>query len=423
MQTYRPRIADQLLGAALRRAGAVQVVGPKWCGKTTTAQQATVDAVYFQDPDRRAGYQQLASVQPSALLAGRKPKLLDEWQDVPTVWDAVRFAVDRDPSPGQYVLTGSCVADSDEIKHTGTGRIAKVVMRPMTLFESGESGGAVSLAQLADGADIAGQGLGGIGDVAAAICRGGWPAALRREPDTWGALASDYVTSLVESDISRVDEVEKNPRRVRLLMRSLARNEATQAAMTTLAADMRTDEAASGNGLSTNTIAVYLAALRRLYVVDDQEAWAPAVRSKAAIRTSPVRRFCDPSIAAALLGLTPDTLVVDYSTFGLLFESLCVRDLRVYAEALGAGVFGYRDSRDLECDAIVEWPDGRWGAIEVKIDPRHADAAADTLLTVNRLVRSQHGGPPAFLAVVTATGFAYRRPDGVYVLPITCLAP
>jgi len=416
---YRTRIADRLLAAALRRAPAVQVVGPKWCGKTTTAEQATVDAVYFQDPDRRAGYHQLASVEPSALLAGGRPKLLDEWQDVPTVWDAVRFAVDRDGTPGQFVLTGSSVPTSDEVRHAGTGRFAKVVMRPMTLAESGESSAEVSLEHLAGGADIAGQGAGGVGDVAAAICRGGWPAALRREPDTWGALAADYVDSLVESDISRVDGVDKNPRRVRTLMRSLARNESTEAAMTTLQADMSADEAR----LSTNTIAVYLAALRRLYVIDDQEAWAPAVRAKTPIRTSPVRRFCDPSIAAALLGLTGDTLLVDYATFGLLFESLCVRDLRVYAEASGASVFHYRDARDLECDAVVEWPDGRWGAVEVKIDPRHADDAAAVLLKLSRLVRSQHGGPATFLAVVTATGVAYRRPDGVYVLPITCLGP
>ncbi|MDR3068203.1 MAG: DUF4143 domain-containing protein, partial [Cellulomonas sp.] len=396
--TYRPRIVDRQLAAALRRAGAVQIVGPKWCGKTTTAEQATVEAVYFQDPDRRASYRQLASAQPSALLAGRKPKLLDEWQDVPTVWDAVRFAVDRDPTPGQFVLTGSSVPVTDEVRHSGTGRFATVAMRPMTLFESGESSGEVSLANLADGADIAGQGTGAVDSLAAAICRGGWPAALRRDPDTWGALAADYVDSLVESDVSRVDGVEKNPRRVRTLMRSLARNESTEAAMTTLQADMATDEATlANNRLSTNTISVYLTALRRLYVVDDQEAWAPAVRSKAAIRSSPVRRFCDPSIAAALLGLSPSTLLVDFSTIGLLFESLCVRDLRVYAEAGGAGVFHYRDARGLECDAIVEWPDGRWGAIEVKIDPRHEDDAAATLLTLGRRVRSQHGGPPTFL--------------------------
>jgi predicted AAA+ superfamily ATPase len=375
--------------------------------------------VYFQDPDRRAAYTQLAAAQPSALLAGAKPVLLDEWQDAPTMWDAVRYAVDRDPSPGQFILTGSSVPREDEIRHTGAGRFAKVTMRPMTLFESDESTGQVALGDLAAGEGIAGQGLGDLRDVAAAICRGGWPAAVLRGANGWRELAADYVDFIVESDVSRVDGIEKNPRRVRLLMRSLARNESSEAAMTTVRADMSADEAR----LSVNTIAVYLAALRRLYVIDDQEPWAPAARSKTAIRTSAVRRFCDPSIAAALLGLTPKKLMVDFNTFGLLFESLCVRDLRVYAEAAGAGVFHYRDARGLECDAIVEWPDGRWGAIEIKLDVSHEDDAAATLLRVQRLVRSQHGGPPAFLAVLTGTGYAYQRADGVYSLPITSLSP
>jgi predicted AAA+ superfamily ATPase len=408
--------------------GAVQVLGPKWCGKTTTAERVAKDVISFQDPDRRVGYLQLAAAQPSALLTGAKPLLLDEWQDAPTMWDAVRFAVDRDPSPGQYILTGSSVPRDDEIRHSGTGRFARVVMRPMSLFESGESTGEVALADLFRRTEITGRGLGDLRDLARAVCRGGWPAAVVASArpdhgvdgyDGGRELASDYVDSIVESDVSRIDGIEKNPRRVRLLMRSLARNESSEAALTTVRADMAADEAR----LSTNTIAVYLAALRRLYVVDDQDAWMPAVRSKAAIRTSPVRRFCDPSIAASLLGLTPDKLMVDFATFGLLFESLCVRDLRAYADAAGAGVFHYRDARGLECDAIVELPDGRWGAVEVKLDVRREDEAAATLLNVQRLVRSQHGGPPVFLAVVTGRGHAYQRTDGVYSVPITALRP
>ena len=419
VENYRIRIADHLIDDALHRAGAVQIVGPKWCGKTTTTERFAAQSVYFQDPDRRVSYQRIAAEQPSLLLRGDRPLLLDEWQDAPQMWDAVRFAVDRDPTMGQFILTGSTISTSDEIRGSGTGRFARVTMRPMSLFESGDSSGQVSLASILDGNEIYATSDAGLEDIAGLIARGGWPVSVTHMDEYGQARAKDYVESIIDSDVSRVDGVDKNPRRVRLLMRSLARNESTQTAMTTLAADMTADEST----LSTNTIGVYLSALRRLYVIEDQEAWPLAVRSKTAIRTSATRRYCDPSIPAALLDLTPSKMMVDFNTFGLLFESLCVRDLRVYAESMGATVYHYHDGRGLEADAIIEFPDGRWGAVEIKLQSVNEDKAADTLLAVKRLVRSQHGGPASFLMILTSSGIARCRPDGVYVVPITCLKP
>jgi len=418
---YKPRIADALLRSALQTTGAVHVVGPKWCGKTTTAERASRSAVYFQDPDNRGVYRQIAETKPSRLLNGEKPVLLDEWQDAPTMWDAVRFAVDRDGAPGQFILTGSSVPrDPDQqIRHSGAGRISWLRMRTMSLFESGESSGTASLGGILRQEDIDGAALDRLETVAEAVVRGGWPAAVARGETQPGLLAESYVESLLESDISRVDGIEKNPNRVRLLMRSLARNESTEAAMTTLRGDMAADD----GSLSVNTIGVYLNSLRRLFVLDEQDAWAPAVRSKTAIRTSPVRRFCDPSIAAVLLRMSPAKLLSDFNTFGLLFESLCVRDLKAYAQANDADVFRYRDARNLECDAIVEARDGRWGAVEVKLGANRVEEACATLRSVREHVRSQHGGGPSFLLVITAEGMAYRRPDGIYVAPATCLGP
>jgi len=376
-------------------------------------------SVYFQDPDHRDDYRRIAAEQPSLLLKGERPVLLDEWQDAPQIWDAVRFAVDRGHDMGMFLLTGSSVPGPEEIRHTGTGRFARIVMRPMSLFESADSSGEVALRSIIDGDSIYAASRGGLESVARLIARGGWPVSVTRDDEFGQARARDYVTSIVDSDISRIDGVDKNPRRVQRLMRSLARNESTNAAMTTLQGDMVADD----SSLSTNTIGVYLAALRRLYVIEDQEAWPMAVRSKTVIRTSAKRRYCDPSIPAALLDLTPAKMLVDFNTFGLLFYSLCVRDLRVYAEAIGARVFYYRDGRDLEADAIIELPDGRWGAVEVKLESTREDEAARTLLDIKRLVRSQHGGEASFLMVVTANGIAHRRADGVCVVPITCLKP
>ena len=417
---YRVRFADELLERALKTTGAVQVIGPKWCGKTTTAERVSNTAIYFQDPDERRRLQSIAAEKPSILLAGEKPILLDEWQDAPEMWDAVRFAVDRDNTPGQYILTGSSVIkDYEKISHTGTGRFSKVRMRTMSLFESGESNGSISLLDIVNGNDVSGSSKAGLEEIAFTIARGGWPASVSLNDDFSLYRARDYVDSIAESDISRVDGVEKNPKRVKLLMRSLARNESSEAKMTTLKADMESDE----GDLSTNTIAVYLNALRRLYVLEEQEAWAPAVRDKTAMRSSPIRRYCDPSVAVALLRMTPEKLLVDFNTFGLLFESLCIRDLKIYAEAIDGNVFHYRDARGLEADAIIELGDGRWGAIEIKLEGRNEEKAASSLLKLQREVRSQHGGAASFLAIITAVGMAYRRNDGIYMVPLACLRP
>lgn len=416
---YKPRIADELLNDALGRVGAVQIVGPKWCGKTTTAEQKAKSAVFFQDPDTRDTNQQIASEKPSLLLQGSKPLLLDEWQDAPKMWDAVRFAVDRSGKLGQFILTGSSVVESDEIYHSGTGRFARVRMRPMSLYESGESDGSVSLQDVAAGRQIEGNSRLDLEDIAQLMTRGGWPQSVINKSESSSKAAYDYVEAIVNTDSSKVDGIEKNPSRVRLLMRSLARNESTEAAMTTLQADMSADE----GRISVNTIAQYLGALRRLYVLEEQEAWAIAVRSKTAQRTSPIRRYTDPSIPCALLRLSPEKLMVDFNTFGLLFESLCVRDLRTYAEAIDAQVYHYRDARGLECDAIVEFADGRWGAVEIKLQDSKVEAAIKNLHNIKDKVQTQHGGEASFLMVLTAKGISYQRSDGVCVVSVGCLRP
>jgi predicted AAA+ superfamily ATPase len=416
---YKPRFADDRLQQALKRAGAVQIVGPKWCGKTTTALQQAKSVVYFQNPDTRAANLRIANEKPSLLLQGNKPLLLDEWQDAPVMWDAVRFAVDSATQVGQYILTGSTVINSKEIMHSGAGRFAKLRMRTMSLAESGESNGTVSLAGIAASEEASGTSALTLEDLAYLLVRGGWPHSLSLPKDAAWQVASDYTEAIVNIDSSKVDGIEKNPNRVRLLMRSLARNESSEARIATLRSDM----AAESDALAANTVAQYLTALRSLYVLEEQEAWAPAVRSKTAQRTSPIRRYCDPSIGCALLGLTPDKLLVDYNTFGLLFESLCIRDLRAYAEVLNASIFHYRDARGLECDAIIEFADGRWGAVEIKLQDSQLDKAVQTLMQIRDKVKSQHGGAAAFLMVITAKGYAYRRNDGIYVVPIGCLAP
>jgi predicted AAA+ superfamily ATPase len=420
-RTYRPRVADELLRRAMRTSGAVQIVGPKWCGKTTSALQVAAEARYLQDPDQRQEYAQLGHDKPSLLLRGNKPLLLDEWQDVPQLWDAVRFAVDRDPTPGQFLLTGSAVPNvqaKTEIRHSGTGRFARLRMRPMSLFESNESSGDVSLDSLFDDGPVDGVTTLTHDALAAAIVRGGWPASVVGHDDGT-ERARDYVDSVIESDISRVDGVEKNPKRVRLLMRSLARNESTEATMTTLQQDMVADD----GSLAMNTIVHYLNSLRQLYILDEQEAWAQAVRSKVVQRTKAIRRYCDPSLPAALLRLTADKLLADYNTFGLLFESLAIRDLRTYADADDATVYHYRDARGLECDAIIERGDGRWAAVEIKLSSQRHDEARQTLLTVRDRVRSQHGGPPTCLIAITSGSYAYRDFDGISWVPLGCLRP
>jgi predicted AAA+ superfamily ATPase len=415
---YLKRIADNVLDAHLEASGAVLIEGPKWCGKTWTANEKAKSTLFMQDPDRRDAYLKTADTKPSVLLRGKTPRLLDEWQEAPVLWDAVRYAIDQRGDVGQFILTGSAVPNDNAVQHTGTGRISRMLMRTMTLYESGESNGEVSLKDIFDGnSECDGVSTLSIEQLASTLTRGGWPASIGDKESVALRRVSDYVEAVINTDISRVDGVEKSPARVRALMRSLARNISTMANMSTIRNDIAGDE----ESISDKTISSYLNALRRIYVVEDLPAWSPALRSKTTIRTSPKRHFIDPSIATTVLRATPNSLLDDFNTFGLLFESLCIRDLRVYSQAIDGEVFHYRDKSGLEADAIVHLKDGRWGAIEVKMGTMETEMAAKNLLALREKVNTDKMREPSFLMVLTGTELAYRRDDGVYIVPIGCL--
>jgi len=415
---YLKRIADSILDAALESSGAILIEGPKWCGKTRTAEEKAQSVLYMQDPDYTASYLKAADTKPSLLLKGDTPRLIDEWQMAPVIWDAIRFAVDKRRESGQFILTGSAVPTDNAVAHTGTGRISRMLMRTMTLYESMESNGSISLKSLFDGTTD-GEGLSAltIEGLAYALARGGWPASVGEKESAALRQVYDYVEAVINIDVSRDDGVEKNPARVRALMRSLARNVSSMANFSTIKRDIASDE----DSISEKSIASYLNALRRIFVVEDLPAWSPAMRSKTTIRTSPKRHFTDPSIAAAVLRVSPDGLFQDFNTFGLLFESLCVRDLRVYAQAIDGEVFHYRDKSGLEADAIVHLKDGRWGAIEVKMGAKETEIAAENLKILRDKVNVEKMKEPSFLMVLTAGELGYRRNDGVYIVPIGCL--
>lgn len=416
---YLPRVADSMLAERLERKGAVQIKGAKWCGKTATAMQKAESVVFMQDPDKREQNTRLAEVKPSLLLEGSEPRLLDEWQVAPQLWDAVRFAIDKDPTPGRFILTGSAVPGEKPL-HSGTGRFAFLTMRPMSLFESQDSTGEVSLRSLFDGQDVGGATTLDIVDLAFLTARGGWPLSVLME-NRGAALgtARDYVDAVCNEDISRIDGVTRNPDRARALLRSYARNLCSQASDATLRDDLQS----IGESMSQPTFASYIDALVDVFVIEDVRAWSPRLRSKTAIRTSPTRCFVDPSIAVAALGASPDHLLHDLRTFGLLFEALCIRDLRVYVEALGGNLYHYRDKSGLEADAVVVLDDGRWGLIEVKMGPSRIDEGAASLLTLAGKLDTQAMGEPSFLAVVCTEQYAYTRKDGVHVIPLGCLKP
>jgi uncharacterized protein len=416
--TYMPRLCDAELQSALEASGAVLIEGAKWCGKTSTAGHASRSILYMQDPDHTRSYQAMADTKPSLLLKGATPRLLDEWQIAPVLWDAVRFEVDKRAETGQFILTGSAVPSDNVTAHTGTGRISRITMRPMSLFESSESNGSVSLRALFDG-DLNIEALSGLSieNIAFAICRGGWPATIKRRGPAALRMAMDYTEAVINHDVSRVDNIEKNPERVRLLLRSLARNIATTASLPTIMADLE----ATDVSLSDKTISTYLNALRRIFVVEDLPAWSPSLRSKTAIRTSAKRHFVDPSIATAVLRTNPGGLLKDFQYFGFLFEALCTRDLRIYAQRNDGDVFHYRDKSGLEADLIVRLRDGRWAAIEVKLGQKQIDDAAENLLALKARIDEEKMGEASFLMVVTGGQYAYRRNDGVLVVPVGCL--
>jgi predicted AAA+ superfamily ATPase len=417
-QRYLSRIADRVLRTALEASGAVLIEGPKWCGKTRTAVESAASTLFMQDPDYTESYLKAADTKPSLLLRGETPRLIDEWQMAPVLWDAVRHAVDQRGASGQFILTGSAVPKDNAVRHTGAGRISRIRMRPMTLFESLESSGDVSLKSLFDNTgDGEGVSFLTIEKLAFALTRGGWPASVGEKESVALRRVHDYVDTVIHTDVSRVDGVERNPARMRALMRSLARNVSAAVNLTTIRNDIAGDE----DTISDKTISSYLNALRRIFVVEDLPAWNPAMRSKTALRTSPKRHFTDPSVATAVLRASPAGLLGDFNTFGLMFESLCVRDLRVYAQAIDGEVFHYRDKSGLEADAIVQLRDGRWGAVEVKMGAKEIETAAENLKKLKGKINLDKMNEPSFLMVLTATEFAYRRADGVYIVPIGCL--
>ena len=417
-KSYIPRLCDADLQLALQSSGAVLIEGAKWCGKTSTASKASRSVVYMQDPDNAGAYLAMADTKPSLLLKGETPRLIDEWQMAPVLWDAVRFEVDKRGQTGQFILTGSAVPSDNVTAHTGTGRISRLTLRPMSLFESLESNGALSLRTLFDGnQDVEASSELSIEEIAFALCRGGWPASIKHRGATALRMATDYVEAVINYDVSRVDNVDKNPDRVRLLLRSLARNIATSATYQTIRSDME----ATDISISDKTINSYINALRRIFVVEDLPAWSPSLRSKTAIRTSAKRHFVDPSIATAVLRTNPDGLLKDFQYFGFLFESLCTRDMRVYAQKNDGDVFHYRDKSGLESDLIVRLRDGRWAAIEVKLGKKQIDEAAENLLSLKARIDEDKMGSASFLMVITGGQYAYRRSDGVLVVPIACL--
>lgn len=419
-RAYMPRVSDALLARKMQAAGAVQIKGPKWCGKTATAEQVAASAVYLQDPDSGPDYLRLAELKPSALLEGAEPRLLDEWQMAPQLWDAVRYAIDRGHGRGRFILTGSALPrEHERPAHSGVGRIARLTMRTMSLFEAGESTGEVSLAALFEGKDDV-TALSGfdIEQIAFAVCRGGWPeAVMEKNRETALAMARDYIAELLDADIEEMDGVRRNRTWMRSILRSYARNTASEAALATIAADMQDEPP------SRDTVSEYVDALNRACVLDDLDAWAPRLRSKTAVRTSPTRHFCDPSLAAAMLSATPAGLLADFETFGLLFESLCVHDLRVYVDALGGRVCHYRDKTGLEADAVLVLDDGRWALVEVKLGMKAVDEAAAHLKRLAARIDCSREGAPAFLLVLTGSAAAYRREDGVIVAPLATLGP
>ncbi len=423
MSAYRPRIADQMLAARLRRKGAVLVEGPKWCGKTTTAEQQAASILYMADPMRKQQNLQAAKMNVQQLLTGETPRLIDEWQIAPSLWDSVRFEVDHRGGWGHFILTGSSVPPSaNEIFHSGTGRFAKLKMRTMSLFESGDSTGAVSLSDLFDAEKnpLSGSSKIDINRLAYLICRGGWPGALDLNETDALAQAFDYYDVVCDSDISRVDDVQRDPQRVRLLLRSYARHQGTMATIGTILKDLKANESSS---LSDNTVYDYIKALKKIFVIEDMPAWNPNIRSKTAIRTSDNHYFIDPSIATAALGASPDDLLNDLETMGLLFETLVVRDLRVYTDALDGQVFHYRDKKGLECDAVVHLRNGSYGLIEIKLGGDNLiDDGAKSLVKLAADIDTSRMKSPSFMMVLTGIGdFPYQRDDSVLVVPIGCL--
>lgn len=427
MKNYKKRIADRLLKEKLGYMGAVLIKGAKWCGKTTTAEQVAGSVLYVDEPSKKGQNQSLAKLNPNLLLEGKTPRLLDEWQVAPELWDAVRFEVDhRDNGVGQFILTGSAAPlnsnDKEKISHSGTGRIAWLIMRPMTLYESGESNGTVSIKDdlFTNNSSFAAINSLELEDIARLMCRGGWPGACIINSDKALKIADEYITAVTNIDISRVDNVKRSPEFTKRLMRSYARHQSTQASIATIYADIVSHD---NESLSEETITSYINALKQLYVIEDVQAWNPNLRSKTAIRTSDTRYYTDPSLATASLGVGSKDLINDLKTMGIIFETLVIRDLRVYAEANDGQLYHYRDKSGLECDAVIYLKNGTYGLIEIKLGGEESiKEGSETLKRLSEKIDTDRMNAPSFLAVVTGVGnYAYRREDGIFVVPIGCL--
>lgn len=428
MGGYKNRIADEILRDNLEAAGLVLIEGTKWCGKTTTAEQQAKSIVYMNDPERSESYLMLARNAPKLLLRGETPRLVDEWQDTAELWDAARFEVDHRPvKTGQFIFTGSTIVPKEKrekIKHSGTGRIARIIMRPMSLWESGESNGRLSLSDLFNGntEDAYDSNPLDVETIAWLICRGGWPAALTMTKK--GALkqSTNYIDAIANSDISDVDGVGRDSEFTLRLLRSYSRFQGAQAPISSIHADLTAN---ADSSMKEDTIASYISALKKLFVIEDAPAWNPNLRSKTAIRTSDTRYFVDPSIATAAMGIGPENLLFDLNTMGLLFETLCIRDLRVYSELLDGKIYHYRDKNGLECDAVLHLRNGKYGLIEVKLGGKKLiDEGAAILTELSEKIDVDRMMAPSFMMVLTGTGdYAYKRTDGVWVVPIGCLRP
>ena len=420
-QNYMPRIIDRQVEEYLSAFGAVCIEGPKWCGKTWTSSYHSRSEIYIGDPAGNFQNRQLAELSPALVLEGETPRLIDEWQEVPPLWDAVRYQVDQNPQKGQFILTGSATPNHKGILHSGAGRIARLRMRPMSLWESGDSSGKLSLQSLCHGEMT--PAMTGEVDLKALIgliIRGGWPGSLGLSSEQAALLPAEYLNAVIDDDVYRMDGIKRDTHKMRLLLRSLARNESTTATNRTLIRDVKAIDDAD---IDSNTIAAYLDIFKRLFITDNQPPFSVGIRSSVRIKQAEKRHFADPSLACALLKATPTSLLGDLETLGFLFEALCERDLRIYAESFGASLYHYQDYKNREIDAVIELPDGTWCAFEIKLGANQIDAAASNLLEIKKQIEEDpKGKPPTVLCVLCGmSNAAYQRPDGVFVVPITAL--
>lgn len=420
---YLPRLIENIMTESMKTNGCIVIEGPKWCGKSTTSERFAKSVVKLQKPATYNQYKILANIGDDKLLSGEKPLLFDEWQKIPELWDYIRDYIDEFSGKGLFILTGSAKPIEDKDRHSGIGRIKKITMRTMSMWESNESSGEVSLKQLFNEAgNVSGKNQYQLKDIAYLICRGGFPSAvIEKNKDIALNYAKDYVNTLVSSDITSVDDIKRNPKRARAILKSYARNVSTAANMTTILKDIESNV----DTQDIRTVNSYVDAFSKLFVIDETESWTPRLRSKTAIRTTSTKHFVDPSIATAILDANPNDLMGDLNTFGLLFENLVLRDLKIYAQSLEGNVYNYRDKSGLETDAVIHLNDGRWGLIEIKLGgEKLINEGALTLKSLQEKIDQVQMKKPEFLAVITASdSFAYRREDGVYVIPIACLKP